>query len=138
MLIIWTCTPATPIDAPTYKILAEDMIQAQVVARQLMPGTLEKEPMEESSPINELGEYYLADVQCSGEHIPLHCTDVEEHEHLTKHFNEQLNANIVHTFTDLFSNVNVDSIQETYPKISIYKKIMGQHVEETNIKYGLN
>ena len=34
--------------------------------------------------------------------------------------------------------MNIDSIQETYPKISVYNKIIMQYVEETNIKYGLN
>ena len=38
--------------------------------------------MDEPSPTNELAESYVADIQCSGKHIPLHCTDVEEHEHL--------------------------------------------------------
>ena len=60
------------------------------------------------------------------------------HEHLTNHFNEQLNVKILDTFKDLFSNVNVDSIQETYLKIGVYNKIIAQYVEETNIKYGLN
>ena len=89
---IETHTPATPIDAPSSKVLAEDVTQAGVVARQLTPATLEEEPMEEPSSSNKLGESYVADIQPSSKHIPLHCTDVEEHKCLTNHFNEQLNA----------------------------------------------
>ena len=40
-------------------------------------------------------------------------------------------------FTDLFSNMNTDSIQETYPKISVHNKVIRQNVDRTNIKYGL-
>ena len=58
--------------------------------------------------------------------------------HLTNHFNEQLNAKIFDTFKALFSKINVNSIQETYPKISVYNKIIVQYIDKTNIKCGLN
>ena len=51
---------------------------------------------------------------------------------------KKLNANLFDTFTDSFSNINVYSIQETYPKISVYNKVIMQYMEETNIKYRLN
>ena len=41
---------------------------------------------------------------------------------------------ILDTFKDLYSNVNINNIQETYPNISVYNKIITQYVEETNIK----
>ena len=63
---------------------------------------------------------------------------MEEHKHLTNHFNKKLNTKIYVTLTDLFSNVNIDNIQETYPNTSVYNKVIAQYVEETNIKYGLN
>ena len=63
---------------------------------------------------------------------------MEEHEHLTNHFNKKLNAKILETFTELFSHINVDSIQETYPKINVYNKVISQYIKETNTKYGLN
>ena len=113
-----------------------DTTQAEFVARQL--ATLEEEPMEEPSPSNKLGESYVADVQRSSKHVALYCTDVEEHEHLINHFNEQLNAKIFDTFKDLFNNININSIQETYLNISVYNKIIVQYVDETNKKYGLN
>ena len=72
-------------------------------------------------------------------HIPLIHTDVEKHEHLTNHFNEKLNEkNFATCSTELFSNINVDSIQETYPKINVYNKVISQYIKDTTIKYGLN
>ena len=41
-------------------------------------------------------------------------------------------------FTDIFSNVNIDSIQETYLKISVHNKVIVLYMEETNMKYRLN
>ena len=41
-------------------------------------------------------------------------------------------------FTELFKNVNIDSIQETYPKINVYNKVIMQYIKETNTKYGFN
>ena len=111
------------------------------MATQLTPATLEEEHIEESIPNNELGESYVADIQHSSRHIPLHCTVAQEHKRLTKYFNEHQSAKIFDTFKDHFSNVNVDSIQKTYPKtqkIGVYNKIIGQYVKETNMKYGLN
>ena len=55
-------TPATPINAPSSKILAEDITQAELVARPLTPVSLNEEPMEESSTSNQLGQSYIADV----------------------------------------------------------------------------
>ena len=53
-------TPATLSDAPTSESLAENVTQDEHVTRQL--ATLEEEPLEESSPNNELGESYVAGV----------------------------------------------------------------------------
>ena len=94
--------------------------------------------MEESSTNDELGESYIADIKDNGKHIPFHCTNADECEHLTNHFNEHLSNKVYNTFKDLFSNINLDSIQETYPKVSVYNKIIMQFVEETNLKYGLD
>ena len=49
-----------------------------------------------------------------------------------------LNDKIYNTYKDLFCNINIDSIQETCPKISIYNNIIMQYVEETNLKYRLD
>ena len=63
---------------------------------------------------------------------------MQEHKHFTNHLTNIINAKILDTFKDLFSNINVDSIQETYPKISVYNKIITQYIEGTNIKHSLN
>ena len=128
--------PATPIDAPTSKNLSDDVAQAELVARP--PVSLNEEQAEEPGMNKQLGESYVADVQHNGKHIPFHCTDADEGKHLTNHFNECLSDKTYKKFKDLFSNVNLNSIQETYPKISIYNKIIAQFVEETNLKYGLD
>ena len=33
---------------------------------------------------------------------------------------------------------NLDSIQDTYPEINVYHRVIMQYVDETNMKYGLN
>ena len=81
LLTIWSHTLATPSNALMSKTLVEDATQVEFVAGQ--PTTLEEETMEDPSPNNDLGESYVAEVQQSGKHVPLICTDVEEHEHLT-------------------------------------------------------
>ena len=86
---------------PTSKTLAEDVTQAYLVARLPGPVAINEEPMDELSISNQLGESHIADCQVSGKHVPLHCTDVEEHEHITDHFNEQLNTKVFNTFKDL-------------------------------------
>ena len=106
------------------------MTQAELVARPPAPVSLNEEPAEQPSTNHQLGESYILDIQHNGKHVSFHCTDADECEHLTNHFNECLSDKVYNTFKDLFSNVNLDSIQETYPKINIYNKIIAQHVEE--------
>ena len=130
--------PATPIDAPTSKTLSEDVTQAELEARPPAPVPLNEEPAEKSSTSSQLGKSYVADVQHNGKHIPFHCTDTDECKHLTNHVNEHLSNEVYNMFKDLFSNVNHDSIQETYPKISIYNQIFMQFVEKTSFKYVLD
>ena len=130
LVTIGSHTPTTPIDTPTSKTLPEDVTQAELVARPPAPASLNEEPMEEPSTNNQLGESDIVDVQHNGKHIPFHCTDADEHKHLTNYFNEHLSDKIYNTFKHLFSDVNLNSIQETYPKIRIYNKIIMQFVEE--------
>ena len=107
----WVTHPTTPSGALTSKTLVEDVTLEEYVARQ--PATLEEETTKEPSPHNNLEESYVAEVQRIGKHIPSVSTDVEEHEHITNHFNKKLNEKVFDTFTGLFSNRNIDSIQET-------------------------
>ena len=121
-------TLATSATAPTRKTMSEDITWVEVEARPPSPVPTTEEEMEESSNNNQLGESYVADVQHSGSKAPFHCTDVMTCEHLKNHFNKCLNDKINNTFKDLFSNINIDSIQETYPNISIYNSIIVQFV----------
>ena len=57
---------------------------------------------------------------------------------MTHHFNECIRDKVYNTCKDLCSSVNLNSIQETYPKISIYNKIIAQFEKEANLKYGLD
>ena len=116
----------------------KDRTQTEFITRPPSLVPTYEEPEEEPSANNQLGESYVADIQHNSKHIPFHCTDAEECEHLTNHFNECLNDKVYNTFKDLFSNINLDSIQETYPKISVYNKMIAQFVKETNLKHGLD
>ena len=80
----------------------------------------------------------MADIQHNSNHGPFHCTNVMACEHLTNNFNKCLSNKVYNTFKDLFSNINIDSVQETCPKISIYNNIIAQFVKETNLKYSLD
>ena len=80
-------TPAIPINALTSKTLSEDVTQAELVARLPAPASFNEEPAEGSSMNNQLEKSYVADIQCNRKHIPFHCTDVDECEDLTNHFN---------------------------------------------------
>ena len=99
-MTIGSHTLANPIDAPTSKTLAENMTQAELVARLVAPVSLNEEPMEESSTSNQLGESYVADIQHNGKHVPFHCTDWDECKHLTNHFKGHLSDKIYNTFKD--------------------------------------
>ena len=86
--------PATSIDTPDSKTLSEDVTQAELVAQPPTPVSLNKEPAEESSTNNQLGESYIVDVQHNGKHVPFHCINADECEHLTNHFNECLSESM--------------------------------------------
>ena len=41
------------------------------------------------------------------------------------------------TFKELFGSINVDSLKEALPKVSIYNDTIARFVEEINSKYGM-
>ena len=43
---------------------------------------------------------------------------------------------IIH-LRELFSNVNVDSIKEVLPKISMYNDTVARYIEDINLRYGI-
>ena len=40
-------------------------------------------------------------------------------------------------FKELFGHINIDSMKETLPKVSIYNDTIARFVEEINSKYGM-
>ena len=59
-------------------------------------------------------------------------------EYLKNHFNEQLNDKVYNTFKELFQGINIDSMKEALPKVSINNIIIAMFVEEINCKYGMS
>ena len=106
------------------------MTQIEVIARPPSPVPINEDEMVESSTNNQLGVSYVADVQHSGSNVPFHCTDTMTCKHLTNDLTECLYDKVYNTFKDLFNDININSIQETYPKISIYNNRIVQFVEE--------
>ena len=78
-------TQATLSDSEPSKAMEEDAIQDEFVAKQL--ATFEEDPSEKLNSKNDLGESYVAEIWQSSKHIPLICTNVEDHKHLINHSN---------------------------------------------------
>ena len=138
LVTIGSYTPASLVDTPASKTLSEDVTQAELVASQPSPVPTNEEPVEESSTNDQLGESYVADVQHYSRYILFHWTNAEACKDLTNHFNQHWSDKVYNTFKDLFNNIYVDSIQETYPQIGVYNKKIVSFLEETNLKYGLD
>ena len=60
--------------------------------------------------------------------------DAAMHEYLKNHFNELLNDKVYNTFKELFGSINIDSMKETLPKVSIYNDTIAWFIEEINSK----
>ena len=53
-------------------------------------------------------------------------------EYLKNHFNKWLNDKVYNTFKELFEGINIDSMKEVLPKVSIYNSIIANFVDEIN------
>ena len=58
-------------------------------------------------------------------------------EYLKNFFNEWLNDKVYNTFKELFAGINIDSMKEALPKVSIYNSIIERFVDEINSKCGM-
>ena len=58
-------------------------------------------------------------------------------EYLQNHFNKWLNDKAYNTFKELFQGINIDSMREALPKVSIYNSIIAKFIDEINSKYGM-
>ena len=56
---------------------------------------------------------------------------------LEVHFNKQLNDKVYNTFKESLGSINVDSMKEVLPKVSIYNDAIAKFVEEINSRYGM-
>ena len=48
-----------------------------------------------------------------------------------------VNDKVYSTFRELFKGINIDSMKEALPKVSIYNNIIVKVVDEINPKYGM-
>ena len=70
-------------------------------------------------------------------HTSISSLDLVAHEYLKNHFNDLLNDKVYNTFKELFGNINIDSMKEALPKVSIYNNTIARFVEQINSKYGM-
>ena len=63
--------------------------------------------------------------------------DLVAHKYLKNHFSELLNDKVFNTFKELFGSINIDSMKEAIPKVSIYNDTIARFVEGINSKYGM-
>ena len=49
----------------------------------------------------------------------------------------KLNDKVYNTFKELFQGINIDSMKEALPKVSICNSIIAKFVEEINSKYSM-
>ena len=103
-----------------------------------MPDQLDPKPIVEvvrkPSVDNQLGCSYIMEKQVQNDscQVSVCSLDSEAREILKNHFNEHLNDKVYTTFKELFGSINVDSIKETLPKVSIYNNTIARFVEEIN------
>ena len=69
--------------------------------------------------------------------ISISNSDAVTQEYLKNHFNEQLNNKVYSTCQELFEGMNIDSMKEALPKVSIYNNIIAKFIGEINSKYGM-
>ena len=88
---------------------------------------------------NQLGGSYITETQVQNDicHISVCSLDLEVHKYLKDHFNECLKDKVYTTFRELFGSINVDSMKEALPKVSIYNHTIVKFVEETRSTYGM-
>ena len=91
---------------------------------------------------NQLGGSYIREAQVTQlENVSCNTSvsssDLVMQDCLKNDFNEQLNDKVYNTFKELFEGINIDSMKEALPKVSIYNNIMARFIDEINSKYGM-
>ena len=63
--------------------------------------------------------------------------DLDVQENLKSHFNDRLSNEIYNTLRELFSNININNVQEILPKINEYNRKIAMFIEDINAEYGI-
>ena len=70
---------------------------------------------------SKLGGSYITTTQAQDNgNVSVCSLDSVAHEYLKNNSSERLNDKVYDTFKELFGNINVDSIKEDLPKISVF------------------
>ena len=130
---------ATPISTTDAQPTATPPVLVDTVPEPLMLLPITEAPVQPPIGNNQLGGLYITDMQVhhDNSNMSVCSLDTEPHDNLKSHFNERLNDKVYSTFKKLFSNVNIDSIKEVLPKISIYNDTIARYVEDINLRYGI-
>ena len=133
-----TMGTATPITATDAQPTAMQPVPVETIPELLIPMPITEAPMQLPIGNSQFQGSYITDIQVhhDGSNMSVCSSDSEGHENLKNHFNERLNDKVYSTFKELFSNVNVDSIKDVLPKISVYNDMIARYVEDINLKYG--
>ena len=95
------------------------------------------EVIRQPSVDNQLGGSCIMEMQVQNDscQVSICSLDSGAQGYLKNHFNEHLNYKIYNMFKELFGSINVDSIKEALPKVSIYNNTIARFVDEINSKY---
>ena len=107
--------PATAGDGKTTTALP---VQVLTASELLMPVPVSEVAMQPPMVDSQLGGSYITNMHIhnDGSNVSICSLDSEAHENLKGHFNEWLNDKVFSMYKELFSNVNVDSIKDVFPK----------------------
>ena len=142
MMITSGSTPATDlvvITATIPQVPCEEQIK--LVQEQLVP-VPSVEAHTQTNVDNKLGGSFIMEAQVTQVenvscNISTSNSDAVTQEYLSIHFYEQFNGKVCSTFKELFEGINIDSMKEALPKVSIYNNIIVKFVNEIHSKYGM-
>ena len=135
LLTMGKATPVTATDAQATQML---QVPIKAIPDPTMPAPVTVIPMQLPMAESQLGGSYINNLQVhNSSNISMCSSDSEIQENLKSHFNNRLSDRIYTTFRELFSNVNIDSVQEKMPKINEYNREKARYVEDINTKYGI-
>ena len=124
-------TPASDTDVGTdIKQLAPSKTkQDESEPEQLAPISIVEVPTQPGFDIQLESSYIIEmQVQNDSHHISVCSLNLEAHKFLKNHFKEWLNDKVYNTFNVLFGSINVGTMKEALPKVSIYNDTIAKFV----------